>query len=126
MSSSSSSSSRKEKDESFKNLTEAWNKDNRYEVMYRKTEGLDAERKACLEQLKTTKMNVGDGPLAPLCEQDDLKEELDHIVFPEFNKDPNLHKCYWRRNQTFYFWDEKYDESGNLGYVNIYIPVRDN
>eukprot|EP00466_Bigelowiella_natans_P001913 jgi/Bigna1/78845/fgenesh1_pg.57_\ len=109
-SSSSSSSSRKEKDESFKNLTEAWNKDNRYEVMYRKTEGLDAERK------------VETGPLHHYANKM-IKEELDHIVFPEFNKDPNLHKCYWRRNQTFYFWDEKYDESGNLGYVNIYIPV---
>jgi len=125
-SSSSSSSSIKNNDESIiHNLTEAWNKNNTYEMMYRRTEGLDTQRKALLKQLKSAEIKVGEGPFAPICEQEAFlkEEELNSMALPEVNKDPNLHKCYWRRNQTFYFWDEKYDEIGNLGYVNIYIPI---
>jgi len=37
--------------------------------------------------------------------------------------DPNVRKCYWNRNETFYFWEERADEEGFISWVCLYIPL---
>uniref|UniRef100_A0A7S0GM80 CS domain-containing protein n=1 Tax=Amorphochlora amoebiformis TaxID=1561963 RepID=A0A7S0GM80_9EUKA len=77
-----------------------------------------------LEIAQSIFSQLSNGPWKNSAEHLDL-EEIDYTIPKNINWDPTVHRCFWRHNHTFYWWEELLDEEGFFGFVGVFIPVNE-